>query len=191
MGYLCRMHARVVCLGNELVGDDGIGIRVGRVLAALRLPAGVVVDYRPGLSLELLEMIRGEERLILVDAMRTGRTPGTCVLLDLSEVDSLATLPYCSHGFGIAEVISVCRFLMPERVPPRVLVVGIEGEQLQEFSLALSPKVRNALPEAVSTVLRLVGAPAELVEAGLREAESRKDWDPDPFDVPGLAVEQE
>ena len=31
----------IVCLGNELAGDDGIGYRVGRVLKALPLPAGL------------------------------------------------------------------------------------------------------------------------------------------------------
>jgi Ni,Fe-hydrogenase maturation factor len=32
------MSTRILCLGNELVRDDGVGIRIGRILMTLPLP---------------------------------------------------------------------------------------------------------------------------------------------------------
>ena len=74
---------RILCLGNELVSDDGVGIRVGRVLAQLPLPAGVTVEFQLGIGLELMDSLRPAEELIIVDAAQTGAPPGTCHITEL------------------------------------------------------------------------------------------------------------
>lgn len=35
---------RILCLGNDIVGDDGVGLAVGRYLLGSRLPRGVSVE---------------------------------------------------------------------------------------------------------------------------------------------------
>ena len=76
------MNTRILCLGNELVRDDGVGIRIGRILMSLPLPADVRVELAPQLGFDLLDAVAGAERVILVDAMSTGRAVGTCVTLE-------------------------------------------------------------------------------------------------------------
>jgi Ni,Fe-hydrogenase maturation factor len=46
-------------------------------------------------------------------------------------------------------LVDALRFLQPDRVSPRVTVLGVEPATL-EFGLELSPKIRAALPQAVA-----------------------------------------
>ena len=179
-------QTRILCLGNEIVCDDGVGIRVGRILASLDLPPGVEVEFSMGLGFELVDSLRAGEQLVLVDAMQTDETPGTCRVMELAEVEALAATPYCCHGMGLPEILELARHLAPGRLPGRMAIVGIEALVLDRFGMTLSEPIKAALPEAVATVLQTIGAPRELVDQGVRRAEQMRDWEPEATDVPGL-----
>jgi len=70
------VRTRVLCIGNELASDDAVGVRVGRVLARLRLPDAISIVIRPQVGLELLDDLEDVDELLIVDAMRTGRPRG-------------------------------------------------------------------------------------------------------------------
>lgn len=173
------MAARVVCLGNELVCDDGIGIRVGRVLRMLPLPAGVAIEMLPFAGMELMDVLQPDEDLVLVDATVTGARPGTCRTMRVEDFESLEHRPVCCHGLGVAEVLAAARRLDPDRLPRSVRLVGVEAEVLDRFGTSLSPALREALPNAVEATLRCLGADETLVHQGRAEAERWKHWEPD------------
>jgi hydrogenase maturation protease len=157
---------RILCLGNELVRDDGVGIRIGRVLAALPLPAEVGVELAPHLGFDLIEVVASAEHIVLVDAMSTGRPPGTCVSLFGQTIERYGAGASLSHTIGIAELMAVARKLAPARAPTTLHFVGVEGADFADFGTELSPAVAAAMPEAVDLVLALVGAGDELRAAG-------------------------
>jgi len=160
------VRALVVCLGNELVGDDGVGIRVGRVLGRMPMPEGVEVRIRPNLGLELIELIVEYEQVILVDAMTTGRRGGECAVIELAEASALASCPSCSHSIGVPEVLRLAEALQPGRAKAGVWIVGVEGIEMTEFGLGLSEPVARGMIEAVDRVLAAVGATQEQRRAG-------------------------
>ena len=180
-------QTRILCLGNEIVSDDGIGIRVGRLLCGLELPPGVQVEFHMGLGFELIDTLRAGEQLVLVDAMQIGVAPGTCQVLQVQEVESMAETPYCCHGMGLSEILKLARRLCPERMPRRFTIVGIEALVLDRFGTTLSDELKQALPQAVATVLELVGASEELIRQGREQAQKLRDWEPEATDVPGLS----
>jgi len=160
------MNTRILCLGNELVHDDGVGIRIGRILMDLPLPADVRVELAPQLGFDLLDAIAGAERVVLVDAMSTGRAPGTCVTLEGRAIERYNSGASASHSISIAELMELAHRLAPERDPATLHFVGVEGILFTEYGTLLSPEVEAAIPEAVASVLRVIGADAELVAAG-------------------------
>jgi len=179
-------NTRILCLGNEIVCDDGVGVRVGRVLSAMDLPDGVVVEFSMGLGFELVDTLRAGEQLVLVDAMQTGAAPGTCRVMEVDEVEQMATTPYCCHGMGLSEILQLARRMAPERMPRRMVIVGVEALVLDRFGTTLSVPVKDALSGAVATVLQTIGASQELVDRGVRRAEKMRDWEPEATDVPGM-----
>jgi hydrogenase maturation protease len=153
---------RVLCLGNELVRDDGAGIRVGQILRQLLLPPGVRVELAPYLGFDLIEVVASADRIVLVDAMSTGQPPGTCVTLDGHAIERHGVGTSLSHTIGIAELMELARKLAPERPAASLTFVGIEGLAFSDFGTELSPEVEAAIPEAVDAVLRVVGASDEI-----------------------------
>lgn len=162
------MRTRVLCLGNELVRDDGAGIRVGRILRQLPLPPEVEVELAPHLGFDLLDVVAGAEHIVLVDAMSTGRPAGTCVTLAGRAIERHASGAALSHTIGIAELMELARKLAPERPGASLTFVGVEGIAFSEYGTELSPEVEAAIPEAVDVVLRIVGASEELRGAARR-----------------------
>jgi hydrogenase maturation protease len=160
------MSTRILCLGNELVRDDGAGIRIGRILQGLPLPPDVQVELRPQLGFDLLDVVAGADRVILVDAMSTGRPPGTCVTLAGQAIERYSAGASLSHSMSIAELMALARKLAPERPEATLHFVGVEGVAFTEFGMGLSPEVEPAIPEAVDAVLRLIGADEGLRAAG-------------------------
>ncbi len=163
------MNTRIFCLGNELVCDDGVAIRVGRILASLSLPPGVHVELTPQLGFDLLEVVQGAERIILVDAMSTGRPAGTCVAMEGAAIARYAAGAAISHTVGIAELIDVAERMAPGGRRPSIVFVGIEGQCFDRYGRDLTAEVRQAIPEAVAHVLRAIGASQEQLAQG-REA---------------------
>jgi hydrogenase maturation protease len=128
---------RVVGLGNALRGDDAVGLVVARRLRAL-VPAADVIE-RSGEPAELLETLGdGVEAVVLVDAVSSGGLPGEVHRLDASEAPLPLAARASTHGLGLAETIELGRAL--DRLPPRLLVYGIEGRAF-ELGAPLSPEV--------------------------------------------------
>jgi hydrogenase maturation protease len=176
---------RVICLGNEMVRDDGIGVRVGRVLQRLPLPEQITVELRRMVGLELLDELRPDQALLLVDATQTGAEPGSISVLEFAEATDMAQAPYCCHGVGLAEVLVIARRLHPERLPSRATVVGIEAEELESFGTSLTATLQAALPEAVATVLAALKLSEELQRQGREEGTKWQAWEPSIAQVAG------
>ncbi|MFC1642063.1 hydrogenase maturation protease [Myxococcota bacterium] len=166
------MGIQIVCLGNELAKDDGVGLQIGRVLGRLPLPSGVEVVLRAELGFELLDILNQACQVILVDAVCTGAPPGTCLVLEEAALAELAAPIVSSHGIDVAELIEVARRLSPQREIARVCCVGVEAESFAPYCCGLTQAVKAALPRAVELVLRLIGAPPALIELGRAQCES-------------------
>jgi hydrogenase maturation protease len=162
------VDTRIVCLGNELVRDDGAGICVGRILMQLALPPAVHVELASHLGFQLLDVVASADRVVLVDAMSTGRPPGTCVVLEGRAIERYGAGASASHTIGIAELMELAHRLAPGRGAATLHFVGIEGIAFTEYGTEMSPQVKDAIPAAVDAVLRVVGADEELRGAGRR-----------------------
>ena len=160
------MATRILCLGNELVRDDGVGIRIGRILGELPLPAEVCVELAPHLGFALLDVVAGADCVILVDAMSTGQPPGTCVTLAGRAIEHYGAGTSISHTIGIAELMELARRLAPDRPPATLHFVGVEGVAFADYGTEMTAAVEAAIPVAVDAVLRIVGADDGLRAAG-------------------------
>ena len=146
----------IVCIGNELVADDGVGWVVYERLRGSNLPEEVRLVFLGLGGIDLLEEIDGEEVLVVVDGVQLGAVPGTIHELGWEQLPTAPPRPVSGHGIGIREAISVARKLYPERVPREIFLVGVEGKCFDQLGMGLSGEVARAVPRAVATVIRLV-----------------------------------
>jgi len=71
-------HTLILGLGNPLLGDEGIGVRVVEELQGLKLPEGVDVAEGGTAGLGLIGLMEGYQRVIVVDAAGHGPSPRFC-----------------------------------------------------------------------------------------------------------------
>ncbi len=141
-----RRRALVVALGNELRGDDAVGLEIARRLRGVRV---IVSEAEPT---GLLDELEGADPLVLVDAARGGGAPGTVYRIDLAAEQLPAELfKGSTHHFSLADTVELARAL--GRLPERAYVVAVEGACF-DTGAALSPEVEAAIPRAVEEVER-------------------------------------
>jgi hydrogenase maturation protease len=130
----------IIGVGNELRRDDGAGIAVAQQLRNnADLPAQIDIITHHGEGLGLLEAWQGYQRVIIIDATRSGAAAGSVCCFDvLSRELPEHFFNYSSHLFGLAEAIRLARVL--DRLPDELMVYGIEGAEFA-YGEGLTPVV--------------------------------------------------
>jgi hydrogenase maturation protease len=119
----------VVGCGNWQVRTDRVGPRVLAALASKGAPDVITQDV--GVSiLGLLDLLRGQELLVLADACVGLATPGT-ILVREPDPEAPLTATSSVHQIGPLETLAVARELYPERLPLRTVLVLIETGGLE------------------------------------------------------------
>lgn len=170
----------VLGLGNVLLGDEGVGVFVADTLARrFAFPPGVAVLDGGTLGLDLLPRLDGVARLLLVDAVRADRAPGTLVRLEGTDVPAALHVKVSPHQVGVGDLLAAARLV--GREPPEVVLWGIEPARLAPGT-GFSPAVAEALPRLTDAVLGelagwgIAALPAATAEAAPRWWEAPEAW---------------
>lgn len=141
----------VLGVGNPILSDDGVGIHVARILKAMNFP-GVEIDELPASGLEALDIIRGYDRVIIIDAIKTSDgKPGDMYLLEEKDFEK-AIHGSSPHGINMATAFAMGRKIVPEQMPKEILYFAIEAEDIVNVSEELTEKVAKALPDIVARI---------------------------------------
>jgi hydrogenase maturation protease len=157
------MRILVAAVGNLWKRDDGFGTAVATRLREQEQPAGVsVADFgTSGLDLAY-EVMRGYSALVLVDITRQGGTPGTLYVME-AEPPAAGIEDGDSIDPHDMDPQTVLRFVQSVNGwPGKVVVIGCEPAEVDEYGIGLSP----AVEAAVETAVALVGAQIEELRNG-------------------------
>src|SRR5512137_2992261 len=148
-----RIPVKVLVLGvgNPILSDDGVGIHVARELKNRRLPE-VTVEELAASGLELLDVVLGYDRVIIIDAIQTAHgNPGEIRVLQEEDFER-SVHGSSPHGINMATALALGRKIVPEKMPKSVIFTAVEAEDLVNVKEELTPKVQAALPRAVKMV---------------------------------------
>lgn len=153
----------VLGIGNLLWADEGFGVRCIEALQQRWefAPSVQLIDGGTQ-GLYLVQHVQQARRLIIFDAVDYGLAPGTLKLVEDDEVPRfLGAKKMSLHQTGFQEVLSLA--MLTERYPERVLLIGCQPEELEDYGGSLRPAVRQALEDAlahaVATLRAWGGAP--------------------------------
>jgi hydrogenase maturation protease len=158
----------VLGVGNILLKDEGVGVRVAMALAAAcergEIAFGHRLDIVDGgtLGLDLLPQIEDSAALLLVDAVNLQREPGTVYLLRGDEIHATLAGHVSPHQVGISDLVAAARLL--GGLPEHVSLVGIQPADIS-IGLDLTSVVEAVLPHALDVVVRELGSIAEALAA--------------------------
>ena len=145
----------ILGIGQSLRGDDGAGLAAVKRWQS-RFPARasdpelrVECLELPGLA--LLDYFTGIDQVLLVDAVRSGASPGTLHLLAEKDLSDFRPGSVSAHGWGVAETLALGRKLHAEKIPAQVAILGIEAGALA-LGGGLSPEVAGVLDQAAGMI---------------------------------------
>lgn len=149
------MKIALIGLGNPIVGDDAIGIKVvDHIRDTFSLPDCVEIIGDVSLAgIGLVEQFRGYDKIILVDSIQTGIHPkGTVVYL---KQDDYSTALHISdyHNMDFFTALDFCNQVYDD-IPKDITIIGIEIISVTEFSDELSVELREKFEKIVDEVYK-------------------------------------
>ena len=144
----------VIGLGNILNRDEGLGVRVLKLLDTQAMEeAGFEVLDGGVLGLNLLMVVEECSHLLILDAVNVGKPAGTVVELEKEQIPLYSGVKLSQHQVTFQEVLGLAN--IRGRLPEHLHLVGIQPEDLS-IGLDLSPIVEEALPEVANRAGRVV-----------------------------------
>ncbi|HUK56888.1 MAG TPA: HyaD/HybD family hydrogenase maturation endopeptidase [Nitrospiria bacterium] len=141
----------VLGVGNTLMRDDGIGVWAVRALAeAYDLPDRVRLIDGGVAGLRCLPEFEGAGHLLIIDAVSGEKPPGTIYYLTPEDLSARPGPYFSAHEVGVAELLSVARFL--GRLP-LTRILGVQPQEVRKVGLDLTPALQTSLPRVVDAAV--------------------------------------
>ncbi len=143
------MKIKILGCGNILAFDEGAGIHAVRKMNRYKIPNEIKILEigRPGTF--LLDYIIEAQCIYVVDAMVRGEEPGTIFRFETNGCPPEELLGYSIHGFNLVEAYKLGMKQCPEKMPEKIIILGIEIKERGKFKSKLSPPVRKGVNRLV------------------------------------------
>ena len=148
------MSKRIVVLGlgNILMKDEGIGVHAIRELEKLQLPENVELIDGGTAGLAAFASLKDVEKLIIIDALKSGRTPGTIYRFHPKDLFNNSSAHALSlHQIGVLETIAILE--KTGNLPKGIVIVGIEPKEIA-WGTELTNDIRDKMPDIIDIVLK-------------------------------------
>lgn len=148
----CKVgEALVLGLGNILLSDEGLGVRVVQRLGEnYHFPPEVRVMDGGTLGLDLLPYLEGVDHLLVIDALEKEEEPGTITRLVGDEVPASLSVKISPHQMGLADLLAAAR--LQGLYPQEVVLWGMQPGSI-DTGLDLSPPVEAQVDRLIDEVL--------------------------------------
>ncbi len=145
-----RSPTLILGVGNILLSDEGIGVRVVEAMKETKLPDGVeLLDGGTG-AYDLLDIIADREKVIIIDAVKGGSEPGSIYHFGPDDIRAQQYHITSAHQVGLPDALTMTRIAGCS--PRHVIIYGIEPKRL-DWGLDLSPEVAAVVPRVIELVM--------------------------------------
>ena len=158
----CRGGTLVLGLGNDILSDDGVGLRTARRVGEYAGDLAEVVEASVA-TIDLLSIMSGYDRVVIIDAFLSPElTAGTPIRATAAELPK--GFGYRSfHTLTFSEVLELGDWLGVS-MPSEVVIHGLAVDETTTFGETLSPRVAEAWEPWAEEIAR--------IEFGLERAET-------------------
>lgn len=150
----------VLGLGNILLRDEGVGVRViERMQREYVFPENVTLFDGATAGLDLMPVIEGYDDIIIVDTVNAGEPPGSLFRFTLADVEKKVPYKTSLHQIGVLEMFAIAEAMGRRH---DAVIIGVQPEDMSSWGLELTATVEARVPEITGLVLK------ELEALGIR-----------------------
>jgi hydrogenase maturation protease len=151
---LTDVRTLILGIGNSILGDDGIGVCVAQELSAQIKNENIDVRDVSVDGLNLLEIIIGYDKLVVVDAIMTKEGEvGDIYRLKPERIGDPSRSAISPHHFNLATTLEIGKKLFPNEMPEEVIVYAVKAEDVTGVTEKMTKKMMEAVPEVVRLVI--------------------------------------
>lgn len=140
----------VLGIGNILLRDEGIGVHAVRAMQSLGLPSNVEAIDGGTSGADLVDIIAGRRRLVVVDAAQIREAAGTFKTYSGADLMRQTHRELSLHEFGLLDTLRMAACL---RCRPDDIVILAVQPKIVAAGLELSPELQGALPRIAAAAL--------------------------------------
>ena len=150
------MKTLILCLGNSILGDDGVGLAVARRLRkTFSDPHVHIVEAGIG-GIRLLDYLAGYDKAIIIDAIQTKKAkPGHIFKFTRDSLEETSHTN-STHDCGLLTALKLGTTLKMA-IPLTITMYAIEVEEVDTFTENCSPAVNKASISCTELILRELG----------------------------------
>lgn len=153
----------VVGLGNPILSDDSVGLRVAQLVKDRLDQPEITVMETSIAGLDFLDLLAGYEKAIIIDAVKTEK--GKAGEVYRLEPGKFAVTRHAGspHDVNFATALELGRKLnLP--LPEKIIIFAVEVRDVETLSEQCTPEVERAVPVCAGMVIRELNG--VLVEKG-------------------------
>jgi hydrogenase maturation protease len=158
----------VIGIGNTLMGDDGVGVRVAEALTSRDLGPGVTVVAGGTEGMALSRHFTESDSVVVVDAIAAADAPGSVFRFTPQDIGMTQLRSHTSHGLSLPNIILAASL---QGASPEVIVYAVQIGDITCGFDTLTPEVEAAIPDVCEMV---AGEARRLVESASPQREAPK-----------------
>ncbi len=144
------MDTLILGIGNPILTDDGVGIKIAQQLKEARAELAVTETSESGIA--LLDFVVGYDKLIIIDSIKAeGREPGDLYKLELEDLKPAKDCS-SSHGIGIATAFELGQ-KMGYDMPELVSIYAVNIKDNRTFGENCTEPVATRIPSIVKQII--------------------------------------
>jgi hydrogenase maturation protease len=152
MNTVAEQRILVLGVGNVLLTDEGVGVRVvHELMAGYDFPPNVKLVDGGVLGLSLTGTMMDADQVIIIDAVRGNDEPGTLYRFPWQAKPEHIQYKDSLHQIDLMETMALLPLLGQ---PPSVVVLGVEFGDIDNWGLSLTPQVEKAVRPLMDMVLK-------------------------------------
>jgi hydrogenase maturation protease len=146
-----RQRVTILGIGNILLTDEGVGVRVvERLDRDFQFADNVQLVDGGVLGMRLMGIVSDTDVLIVVDAVRNRKPPGTLYRLQGDQVPRRVLSKQSMHQQDLPEVLTLCHAIGET---PETIIIGIEPEDITSMGIEMTPTIGARVDDLVSMVI--------------------------------------
>lgn len=146
----------VLGIGNLLLTDDGVGVHAVQTLQRENWPDNVTLLDGGTFTQDIFYLFKGYDRLLILDIVHAGREPGSLYRLTEEQLVHNDSQRLSIHDIDLLDSLRMAGQLHGSR--PEMIIVGMEPADYTNWSMELSPAVRERFPDFVELARREIRA---------------------------------
>jgi hydrogenase maturation protease len=133
----------ILGVGNLLLQDDGFGVHLINALKNTVLPENVTLLEAGTVSHQLIPMLHEIDRLIVIDVVEAGDTPGSLFRFSPDDMRFTTEHRVSLHQISLIDVLHMAELTGSK---PQTVIIGVQPKDTTSWSLELSDELKAVIP---------------------------------------------